>query len=156
MAENESAPITSRAPLPLDAPSRWEDAVARTPAAGAEASADFRGAEAARVHSFRVALTTDATVANRLVALEIVRGGVVLWRSAAHAAQTASTTITYQWTAADFFRSAAINDEAFDYIPELRVRGDAIVRTVTTALQAGDQYGAPVVVREVWIPGERE
>lgn len=142
---------SARARRPDEGPGAIRDGQGSDPAAGSEASIATTSNHQMRYSTFRVELVTDGTAANRLVALEIVSGAVVLWRSEAHDAQTASQTRNYNWSLDGAFAAAAINSEYHGRIPQMRLRGGMTIRTVTTNLQAGDNFGAPAFHRMEWL-----
>lgn len=135
----------------LGVPGRPTSAASSNPAAGAEAIVTVGTAVASRFKSFRVALVTSAVAANRQVALEILdSSGNVLYVSEYHAAHTASTTVTYNWSVGGAFASAAVNGECHGYFPDVVLLGGQKIQTVTANIDAGDDYGAISVQYETW------
>jgi hypothetical protein len=82
----------------------WIDVA--TPAAGATASVTVEGGWFMRVLAARLAITTDANVANRLVTLDFINGrGVTYVQNGASLLVTASTTAqVFEW---DIHRSVS-------------------------------------------------
>jgi hypothetical protein len=126
--------------------------VGTNPAAGVEVSETVPAGKRWRLVSFRVALTTSGTVANRFPALTLDDGTNTFSTTSAHAAQTA--TLTIGWTFGDFGTGQGTilaNNPQVEPLPcnAILLPGYRI-RTVTLALDAGDDYGAPVYCVEEW------
>lgn len=104
-----------------------------------------------RLLGVRFTLTTDATVANRLPVLTIDDGATAYFTMPAFAVQAASLGVTYQ--AAAFGFSLAVSGQQCLALPsvDLILQGGHRIRTVTTAIVAGDNYSAPQLYVEEWI-----
>lgn len=119
------------------------------PAAGAEASITVPSDKAWRVHSFRVSLTSSATVATRRVSLEIVVGGSVIFATAAESTQVASESWTYYAGRFGLDKPARMGQQYIDFpLFPIMLPPGAIIRTFTESLQTGDNFSAPTVYVE--------
>lgn len=121
------------------------------PAAGAEVSESVPTNARWRLRSLRVPLVTSAVVANRRPHLVVDDGATILFDFAAGDTQAASLTRNYN-SGPDGFARVAQDNEI--YIPshyQLMLFQGWRVRTVTTALDAGDNYGPPQLNVEEWI-----
>lgn len=96
--------------------------------------------------SLRAQLVTSATVASRVPHFQIVNAsGQVLHEITAPAAQTATTTITYDLCArngAPFQGSAVVDGVAGITLPDLWWPAGTQIKTATTAIASGDQWGS--------------
>jgi hypothetical protein len=121
------------------------------PAAGAEVSETVPTNARWRLIAVQVTLVTDATVANRQPAIDLDDGALSFWRSGVGANQTASLTIRNNWgDAAGAFGSTGAPSNGL--LPrDIQLVGGFRIRTSTTNLQAGDNYGAPQMLVEEWI-----
>lgn len=117
------------------------------PAAGANVLETVTAERRWLLHAIAVSLTTDATVANRIVRLQIQNpDGTVILESEDAAAQAASTTVRYS------FGNWGFNPTSPRMalpLPILLPPGARIV-TSTAALQVGDNFGAPLLLVEDW------
>lgn len=123
------------------------------PAAGAEFSESVPTGARWRLLSLTVQFVTDATVANRFPSVVVDDGTNQLQRIAVSGAVAASTTAPI--TAGAFGFSGSVS--GFNVLPLV---GDPLIlmagyrlRSLTTALQAGDNYGPPTLHIEEWIEG---
>lgn len=117
------------------------------PAAGAEASVTVPAGDNWTLTSALISLVTDATVANRRVHLIIDDGTTTVLNLVGSVDQAASLTVVYSWTAGGN-DSAAVRDGVLNLgqLPtDLRLLPGWRIRTLTTGLQAGDNYG-PLIV----------
>lgn len=113
------------------------------PAAGAEFAIRAPGEGLWRVLSLAFNLVTDATVANRAVSLTADDGTSVYFSTDATAFQAAALTRGYSaWEGS--MSLAAISGDAILGFPTrgLWLPVGHSIRSVTTAIQAGDQYAA--------------
>jgi hypothetical protein len=123
------------------------------PAAGAEISETVPANCIWRLRAFLFSLTTAAAVANRFPHFIIDDGTNSLYNSPANAAQVAAATVVY--SANDSISTTTILDgvaslklgSAPPLLPGFRLR------TLTTAIQAADQYTAPQYLVEEWFTG---
>lgn len=138
---------------PLAGPGAVRSISGTDPAAGAEISETVPTGARWRLISITAQFVTDATVANRFPSIVVDDGTSQLQRIAVPAAVAASTTAPIVAGSAGFSGSVS----GFNVLPLV---GDPLVlmagyriRTITTALQAGDNYGPPQLHVEEWIEG---
>ena len=123
------------------------------PAAGAEISETVPTGARWRLRALRVALTTDATVANRLTTLDIDDGTTQIMRIEGPAVIAASTTRGLNY-GIGFPSRAQLNGNELVPLPSDVVLGAGFrIRTTTLNLQAGDNYAAPQLLVEEFIAG---
>lgn len=122
--------------------------VGTDPAAGAEISQTVPAGFVWRLTSIKFALTTDATVANRLPILTLDDGTNIYLSYPAAAVQAASLGVNY--TGVPFSITGAVSGFQFISLPPtgILLLPGWRVRTVTTAFQAGDNYSAPTLYFE--------
>lgn len=134
---------------PLDDTGEFLARAGADPAAGAEATFTPTANKLSKPHSFTVTLVTDATAANRQVTLRIQRDGNVVYRIPAPAVQTASTTVIYC-----FGKDLPSTNGATALVQSIPMPDGIVltendtIDTVTTNLQAADNFGAPRVFME--------
>jgi hypothetical protein len=123
------------------------------PAAGAEISETVPTGARWRLLSWRASLVTDATVANRVMSLLIDDGSLTLWQSATPTAHTASLSVSYIFglgaTSANQQGVMLLSTPAAPLVLPAGYR----IRTTTSNLQAGDNWGSPVMFVEEWLEG---
>ena len=121
------------------------------PAAGAECSIRVPAGEIWELRSFLVNLTTDIAAATRVPVLVLSDGNTDFLRVPTVLTVTASQTRQTCWTPHGW--GIASSDANIAVVPLINapiLLPGWQVRTVTTALQAGDNYTAPVaLVRRV-------
>jgi hypothetical protein len=137
----------------LAGPGALRSITGTNPAAGVEISETVPTNARWRVYAVRFALVTDATVASRESLLTFDDGATVFAVSMPAGAQAASSTFTHDWFHHTFPRVAAASAELNQPLPRIDLLAAARVRTVTTNLQAGDNYGAPQLLVEEWLEG---
>ena len=107
------------------------------------------------VTSCRGTLTTSATAANRIVALIADDGTPVEVAPVASQTQTASQAVTYTWChgcPVQFLAPLVGNLQSFSPLPsQLELMEGQRLRTVTTNIQAGDQWSAVVCKMQHWV-----
>lgn len=117
------------------------------PAAGAQASITVPTGKKWIVRSFKVALATNATVANRRVQVQIVIGGVEVFNAVCETVQTASLTLNY---VAGAFGHDKPQQDGLQFINcplfPITLPAGSIIRTFTSNMQAGDDFGIPSCV----------
>jgi len=119
------------------------DITGTTPGAGAEISETVPAGALWRLKAFTFRLTASAAVANRIPHLIIDDGANVLIDSPITTALTAGQTGRIV-TGDDAFNVAAIDGTQWvQMVDGLRLLPGYRIRTLTTGLQAGDQYTAP-------------
>lgn len=116
------------------------------PAAGAEFTFTVPAGETWDLATFIITLVTDATVANRTVHVQIVdNNNVNIWEGVATVAQTASQTVKYS-AGVGTQDYAAVRDGVLGLtLPDMTLLSGWKIRTVTTGIVAGDNYGLGVV-----------
>lgn len=121
------------------------------PAAGAEVSETVPTNARWRPLALTVALVTAVAAANREVSLVLDDGANIYARVPSGFTQVASLTRTYS-TFHHAPRNTIAQDNTLNFpLPRLDMQGGHRIRTVTTNLQAGDDFGAPQLLVEEWI-----
>lgn len=127
------------------------------PAPGADLLDIPNYGDAYRLLTLRAVLTTSATVANRYPHFQFVSpSGAVLHEVVPMTAQAASTAVAYDLVGASGSANegSQVNDGTASLVlPDLWWAAGTRVRTVTTALQVGDQWSAvywTALVGEEW------
>jgi hypothetical protein len=134
-----------------EGPGRMRIISGTDPAAGSEVTETVPTGARWRLQSLRVQLVTSAVVNNRRVHLVIDDGIVPLLDLAAADTQAASLTRNYNVDPSEFQRVAQDNEIYIPVVSTLILSAGARIRTVTTLLDGGDNYGAPQYVVEEWI-----
>lgn len=118
-------------------------AASAAPAAGADITVTVPSGQTWTLQSFDASLTTSAAVANRVVAVVIDDGTNVLYRWVAGLNQTASQTLEYAGAVGgvDVGGTARNNVVTFP-LAGITLPAGYRIRTITTAIQAGDQWTA--------------
>lgn len=135
----------------IDGPGALRSITGTDPAAATEISETVPTNARWRLLAFDVALVTDATVANREVVLTIDDGATVLIEVPSAVAHAASLTRRYSFARGVQRATPAASTVISAPAPDVALQGGYRVRTVTTGLQAGDNYGAPQLLVEEWI-----
>lgn len=135
----------------VEGPGLLRSVTGTNPAAGAEVSETVPTNARWRVRALRASLVTDATVATRTVNFIVDDGATTLLNFPGVTTQAASLTRAYN-VAEYGFQPSAVGTDIFFYIPFLvRLLQGWRIRTSTTNLQAGDDWGAPQMEVEEWI-----
>lgn len=113
------------------------------PGAGAEISETVPTGARWRLLALRAALVTDATVTNREVAITFDDGATVYAEFASGANQTATLTRQYTASRQGPRGAAATGTSILIATSDLWLPAGHRIRTLTTNLQAGDNWGAP-------------
>jgi hypothetical protein len=122
------------------------------PAAGVEVNETVPTGARWRLHSLHVSLVTSVTVANRYVQLRAYTGAQYVWLASVHQVQIASLTYEYTWAAGLAWLAPAALTYFNLPLPHFLVLGAGYqFLTVTSGLQAGDNFGAPDYQVEEWI-----
>jgi len=140
-------------PLELSAegPGVLTTAAFTDPAAGVEISVTVPPNARWRPLALFYALVTDGTAANRESALVIDDGATVYARVPSGFTQTATLTVSYSaFHHAPRFTLAQDTTKNFP-LPRIDMPTGHRLRTITTNLQAGDNYGLPHMLLEEWI-----
>jgi len=127
------------------------------PAAGNEPLTVVPGGRSWVLLAYTIALVTDATVINRHPELLIDDGTTAYCRIGTGAAQAASITGRYNYAVGlgTFYSASNILTHGLPS-PPLKLPGGHRIRFSTVNLQAGDNYGAPILyVEELPERGER-
>jgi len=103
------------------------------------------------VHAIRFTLTTDATVANREVALTFDDGALVFARVPSRVTHAASLAIAYSAYRDSALEAVAQDTERSIRLPWLTLQGGHRFNTVTTNRQVTDNFSAPQYLVEEWI-----
>jgi len=120
------------------------------PGAGLDFSFAVSTGQTAILRSFSVLLTCSAGVANRFPTFAIeTSGGVIMGQFPAVSVLTASQAMQLSW--APGANPLNVNNvQSMGFPNELRLTQGSIFRTITSGIQAGDQYSAPVIVAETF------
>ena len=123
------------------------------PAAGAEISETVPTGKRWRVLGLQFSLVTSATVANREVVIVVDDGTNTLFQSPSGANHAASLTWAYSAAAVGqpVAGATATTVRQINFPPLLLPAG-ARIRTATTNIQAGDDYGAPRLLVQEYVP----
>lgn len=103
------------------------------------------------VHAIRFSLVASAAVANREVALVLDDGANIFARVPSRVTQTAGQTIAYTAMRDAALEAVAQDTERLIRLPWLELQGGMRFRTITTAIDVGDNYSAPQYLVEEWI-----
>ena len=125
------------------------------PAAGAEATITVPTNEIWHIKSFIVTLVADATVANRRVGIRITNQGSIIYEKQTDYPLVAS--LSRKFCFANHEESATGTSAptiAVGIPPNLYLRPGTIIATATAFIQAGDNFGAPVILYEKYPSGE--
>jgi len=116
-----------------------------SPSVGAELTLTIPGDQLWALRAFRCTLTTSAAVVNRLVTVFVDDGSTEYLRTTLDAAIVASTTAAVQFFAGagTAYQNGATNIGPLP-APEALLWPGSRIRTVTAAIDAGDQYSAIV------------
>ena len=135
----------------IDAPHGRIRSIAGTnPAANTEISETVPARKRWRLLAIQFPLVTDANAANRMMHLTLDDGTTVFYTSETIVTQTASLTRTYA-LAIGAPQQTVIDAHYNITLPDIILSGGFRIKTVTTALQATDNFGAPQLLVEEWI-----
>ncbi len=103
-----------------------------------------------RVLTIRFLFTTDATVANRYIGLNIKDNSLVITGVVGETAQTASLAWTHNYSLQPVkqFQYATISQSP---LPPLTLIAGHVIRTSIDSLQAADQISDSILLIEEWI-----
>lgn len=123
---------------------RYVQGSVANPGAGHDLSDIPNYGDSYRLLTLRAVLTTSAVVANRYPHFQFVSpSGAVIHEIVPAAAQAASLAVTYDLVAANgaLFDGSAVHDGVSSLsLPDLWVPAGTKVRTLTTAIDAGDTW----------------
>jgi len=137
---------------PLEGPGALVSVAGSDPAAGAEISETVPAHARWRLQGISFALATSAVVAGRIVSVLIDDGASEFMRISNSSTQGASATFRY--TVGAFGNNVSIagsNTVVLMMPPDLFLFQGWRVRTLTTLLDAGDNFGPPQLCVEEWI-----
>jgi hypothetical protein len=137
----------------LESPGALRSLAGSDPAAGAEIAETVPTGARWRLQSLRAALVTDATAANREVAIAFDDGTNTYAEAHSGVNQAASLTRQYTAAIAGIRGAAATGTGILLAIPAVILPAGHRIRTSTTNLQAGDNWGAPRLLVEEWLEG---
>lgn len=121
------------------------------PAAGSEISEQVPTNARWRLISMAYVLVASAAVANRIPILSINGGSGPVYQVASGVAVTASQTAQYRAAAGVPFLTIDTLRYTLPLPVDLLLSQDCIIGTITTAIDAGDNYGVPRLLVEEWI-----
>ncbi|MGH9411301.1 MAG: hypothetical protein ACRD1V_17845, partial [Vicinamibacterales bacterium] len=104
-----------------------------------------------RVKAITAPLVTSSAVANRFPNLIVDDGAKTVFQVGTDQAQTASTTTTYSIAEGIGLEGNSDNVVLGTLPVDLRLPAGFRLRSLTTALDAGDNWGAPQILVEEWI-----
>ena len=129
--------------------------VSGNPAPGAEASQTTEASSWIIPQSIFARLTTNATVANRRVAILLSVGGTSFMLLASIADQTASQTVSYSWAAGATSLNDATTPLQQGSLPlNLLLLPETTISTFTENLQAGDNFTVQTIYAERFLSPE--
>lgn len=138
----------------VDGPPRLRSVAGTDQAANTEVSENVPSNTRYMLKSLSVALTTDATAANRTVCLYVDDGTTKFFQVRAGITQAASLTYTYDFVAGYPVRDSALgadNRVIVPLPPDLLLFQGWRFKTQTVNMQAGDNYAAPQMMVYEWI-----
>jgi len=125
---------------------------ATNPAAGAEWNITVPDGEMWRIMAIRFNLVTSATVANRRVHVSLEVGGAPAFELISSVDQAASLTRAYTCQAVGGAGTFSDDNDILIAMPDnMLIPGGDIIRTLTTNLQAGDDYGVATITYQRYI-----
>lgn len=118
----------------------------QAPAAGAEASVVVPGGVVWLPYTFRITFSTSAVVATRQPQVTYSDGNVVFMRSrnANTFAASLNADLDY-FEAAHFAGTSGATTASHGNLPVIPLLANYVIATLTAAIDAGDQYGAPIL-----------
>ena len=139
---------------PLDGQGTVRSITGTAPGAGNQISEVVPTGARWELISFLATLTTDAVVANRIVDYTLDDGTNIYMRKGVTVAQTASLTNRYGLFAGVSFGGSDSNGNYLVSLPiDNRLLAGHRIRTITTAMDAGDTWAAPQYLVREWLEG---
>jgi hypothetical protein len=135
----------------LEGPGCTRAIVGTDPAGGVEIVETVPTGARWRLRTFAFQIVASATVANRTPILTIDDGANVVWESANNTNITASQTAKFRAGIGTGINTNGALDFLVPLPAELVLMAGWRIRTVTGALDAGDNYAAPIYTVEEWI-----
>jgi len=120
------------------------------PAAGDEISITVPARRRWKIHSIHFTLNTDATVADRIIVLQVTDGTNLFFELADPTAQIASSSIFRCFSHFGAPPSTGHYRTALS-IPPLPLAAEYQIKTSTSFIQDGDNYTTPQLLVEEWI-----
>lgn len=136
---------------PFTGPGNIRTIVGTDPAANVEISETVPTGARWRFISMRTQLVADATVANRTVALVFDDGANVYAHAASNFNQTASQAVQYAFGASGASGGFYLLGAMVSTPGNILMSAGHRFRTVTTTLQAGDNWTPPIYEVEEWL-----
>jgi hypothetical protein len=121
------------------------------PAAGVDISETVPTNALWRLISLAATLVTDATVINRSPTIAFDDGASVYFRSELSFFHTATNTVLYSASASPIFSTTLVAQAPIAIPPGILLPPGHRIRTLTTNLQAGDNWSAPVFLIEEYV-----
>lgn len=135
----------------IEGPGVLRSIVGTDPAAGVEIVEAVPTNARWRVHAIRFALTTSGAAANREVSLVFDDGANIFARVPSRVTQITALTFGYSAFFDAALEAVAQDTERTIRLPRIDLQGGMRFRTITTALDVGDNYTAPQYLVEEWI-----
>jgi hypothetical protein len=135
----------------IDGPGVIRSITGTDPAAGAEISETVPTNARWRLLALRANLTTDATVATRVVSLRLAPAATLTASIQAPNSQAASATYAYNYALESADRALVVTADIPVRLPQNALPGGSTISTVTAGIVAGDNWGAPGYTVEEWI-----
>ena len=155
--------VSAKQPLPfpnaqmfssLDSGGAVRSITGATPGAGAEISETVPTGARWELVSFGANLVTSAAAANRMPALTLDDGTTIYFRGPMNVNEVASGTWSNYWTQGQLVSAAAPSNVINGAIPaNIRLGAGHRIRTVTAAIQGGDQWGTVQYLVREWLEG---
>jgi len=141
--------------MPLDGPGNLRSITGTTPGAGVDITETVPTGARWELLAFRFQLVTSVTVATRVVRLTLDDGTNVYFDANANVGQAASLTQIYDASQGLFVAQSVANIQVPISLPiNLRMGAGHRIRTVSSALQVGDQYSAVQYLVREWMSAE--
>jgi len=125
--------------------------VGTNPAVGVEIAETVPTNARWRLQAFRFQLVASGTVANRRPTLIIDDGANEIWRQNSNVDQTAGQTSVYEAAPGVSFSTIDVRTYSLPLPIGLVLAEGYRIRTSTAAIDAGDDYAAPIYSVEEWI-----
>lgn len=133
-----------------DGAGRIRSITGTAPAVGADVSETVPSSVRWRLLSFTATLTTSAVVANRFPVYVIDDGANILFRSPPVASVPASTTVSLNLENVGSTVGASVSTQVLPYDSSILLAASFRIRTVTSLIDAGDQWTAPHYLVQEW------
>ena len=136
---------------PLEGPGRIRAITGTNQAVNTEITETVPAGAVWRLLGTRFTLVTDANVATRQVTLIVDDGANTIWQADGNATQLLGLTRNYNFFPWSTLPAAA-GTEIFGFVPpNMLLQAGFRIRTSTANIQAGDDYGAPIMLVEEWL-----